>query len=271
MKIKVPNVFVFFKEGLIKTVMRAFIFLWCTNVFCISTNSTFAQVNVIIEKNQTVTIFQVFKIIKQQTDLNFIYPRKVFKDIPDVELKKGTIAVSKLLGQCLSANNLDFEVTEDNTILIKEKAVVVYKEVQQKTITGKITDASGQPIPGVNIIEKGTTNGVQSDFDGKFSLKLKSEKAILVLSYMGFKTKEISVSGQTNLTIKLEEDSAKLEEVVVVGYGSVKKKDLTGAIVSVGAEKLEGRSNSNVLQSLAGQATGVQITQSQGAPDLLLL
>ena len=268
MEIKVRNVFVLVRERLIKTAMRAFIFLWCTNVFCLNVSKTFAQANVTIEKDQSVTIYQVFKIIKQQTDLNFVYPRKVFKDIPDIELKKGTIAVTKLLGQCLSKNNLNFELTDDNTILIKEKAVVVINEVQQKTINGKITDASGQPIPGVNIVEKGTTNGVQTDFDGKFSLKLKSDKAILVVSFIGFTTKEISVGGQTNLTIKLEEDSAKLEEVVVVGYGSVKKKDLTGAIVSVGAEKLEGRSNSNVLQSLAGQATGVQITQSQGAPGL---
>ncbi|RVT78643.1 TonB-dependent receptor [Flavobacterium sufflavum] len=268
MEIKVRNAFIPVRERLIKTAMRAFIFLWCTNVFCLNVGKTFAQANVTIEKDQSVTIFQVFKIIKQQTDLNFVYPRKVFKDIPDVELKKGTIAVTKLLGQCLSKNNLNFELTDDNTILIKEKAVVVNKAVQQKTISGKITDGSGQPIPGANIVEKGTTNGVQSDFDGKFSLSVKSEKAILVVSYIGFTTKEIPLNGQSNLVIKLQEDSAKLEEVVVVGYGSVKKKDLTGAVVSVGAEKLEGRSNTNVLQSLAGQATGVQITQSQGAPGL---
>ena len=189
MEIKVRNVFVLVRERLIKTAMRAFIFLWCTNVFCLNVSKTFAQANVTIEKDQSVTIYQVFKIIKQQTDLNFVYPRKVFKDIPDIELKKGTIAVTKLLGQCLSKNNLNFELTDDNTILIKEKAVVVINEVQQKTINGKITDASGQPIPGVNIVEKGTTNGVQTDFDGKFSLKLKSDKAILVVSFIGFTTK----------------------------------------------------------------------------------
>ncbi|SHF87014.1 TonB-linked outer membrane protein, SusC/RagA family [Flavobacterium fluvii] len=139
---------------------------------------------------------------------------------------------------------------------------------QLSGINGKITDGTGQPLPGVNVIEKGTTNGVQSDFDGKFSLKVSSKKAILVVSYIGFQIKEVSVNGQVNLSIKLEEDSAKLDEVVVVGYGSVKKKDLTGSVVSIGAAKLEGRSNTNVLQSLGGQAAGVQITQSQGAPGL---
>lgn len=268
MKIKELNVFAFVRERLIKTVMRAFIFLWCTNVFCLGADKAFAQVNVVIEKNQSATVYQVFKIIKEQTDFNFVYPRKVFKDIPDVELKKGTITISKLLGQCLSSNNLDFELTEDNTILIREKAVIVRKEVQQQTIKGKITDASGQPVPGVNIVEKGTTNGVQSDFDGNFSLNVKSDNATLVVTYIGFKTKEVLLNGQTNVSIKIEEDSAKLDEVVVVGYGSVKKKDLTGSVVSIGSDKLEGRSNSNVLQSLAGQATGVQITQSQGAPGL---
>lgn len=139
---------------------------------------------------------------------------------------------------------------------------------QQPGIKGKITDSSGQPVPGVNVIEKGTTNGVQSDFDGNFSLKVKSEKAILVVSYIGFKIKEVSVNGLANLSIKLEEDSATLDEVVVVGYGSVKKKDLTGSVVSISAAKLEGRSNTNALQSLGGQAAGVQIIQSQGAPGL---
>ncbi|WP_144215089.1 SusC/RagA family TonB-linked outer membrane protein [Flavobacterium anhuiense] len=139
---------------------------------------------------------------------------------------------------------------------------------QQKEIKGKITDGFGLPVPGVNIIEKGTTNGVQSDLDGQFSLKVKNEKAVLVVTYVGFKTKEVLVNGQTNISIKLEEDSAKLDEVVVVGYGSVKKKDLTGSVISVGADKLEGRSNVNALQSLGGQASGVQIIQSQGAPGL---
>lgn len=139
---------------------------------------------------------------------------------------------------------------------------------QSLGIKGKITDSSGLPLPGVNVIEKGTTNGVQSDMDGNFSLKVKSEKAILVVSYIGFQTREIPLNGQANLLIKIQEDSAKLDEVVVVGYGSVKKKDLTGSVVSVGADKLEGRSNMNVLQSLGGQASGVQIVQSQGAPGL---
>lgn len=139
---------------------------------------------------------------------------------------------------------------------------------QQKEIKGKITDGFGLPVPGVNIVEKGTTNGVQSDLDGKFSLKVKNEKAVLVVTFVGFKTKEVLIDGQTTISIKLEEDSAKLDEVVVVGYGSVKKKDLTGSVVSVGADKLEGRSNVNALQSLGGQASGVQIIQSQGAPGL---
>lgn len=139
---------------------------------------------------------------------------------------------------------------------------------QLAVIQGKITDNSGQPIPGVNIVEKGTTNGTQTDFDGNFSLKVKNEKATLVASYVGFKNKEIAANGSAKLNIKLEEEPSSLEEVVVVGYGSVKKKDLTGSVVSVGAGKLAGRSNTNALQSLGGQASGVQIIQSQGAPGM---
>ncbi|RVT79573.1 TonB-dependent receptor [Flavobacterium sufflavum] len=133
---------------------------------------------------------------------------------------------------------------------------------QTKTITGTIKDNTGMPIPGANVLIKNTTNGVQTDFDGKFAIKAKPED-ILVASFIGMKTMEIKVGNQTSINFKLEEEGAKLEEVVVVGYGTRKKKDLTGSIVSVGAEQIASRPVQNAVQAMQGKAAGVDIGSNE--------
>ncbi|HTG65116.1 MAG TPA: TonB-dependent receptor [Flavobacterium sp.] len=133
---------------------------------------------------------------------------------------------------------------------------------QTNTITGTVKDNTGMPIPGANVLIKNTTNGVQTDFDGKFAIKAKPED-IIVASFIGMKSFEIKVGSQTNINIKLEEEGAKLEEVVVVGYGTRKKKDLTGSIVSVGAEEIASRPVQNAVQAMQGKAAGVDIGSNE--------
>ncbi len=137
---------------------------------------------------------------------------------------------------------------------------------QTWTVTGTILDNTGQPLPGANIIEKGTSNGTQTDFDGNFSLDVSSENATLLISYVGFSSKEVSLNGKTNLNITLQEDIASLDEVVLIGYGTQKKALVTGAIVQLKGEELAKRNVSNALQALQGQTPGVQITSTSGQP-----
>lgn len=134
---------------------------------------------------------------------------------------------------------------------------------QGTTVSGLVSEA-GAPLPGVNIVEKGTTNGTQTDFDGKFNLTLSTDNANLVISYIGFETKNVPVNGETQFNITLNEDTQSLDEVVVVGYGSVKKSDLTGAIASVSAESLTERNFTNPLESVQGNVAGVQISNNTG-------
>jgi len=147
-----------------------------------------------------------------------------------------------------------------------ETEIKTSKNSQQHNITGTITDPNGQPLPGANIIEKGTSNGAQTDFDGHFSLNLSSKNATLIISYLGFTSKEVNLNNQTNITIVLEEDIAGLDEVVVVGYGTAKRKDITGSVSSI---KLEDSpvtlaANTSVLQSIRGATPGINIgTQNQ--------
>ncbi|MDY7395008.1 TonB-dependent receptor [Aureibaculum sp. 2210JD6-5] len=136
----------------------------------------------------------------------------------------------------------------------------------QNEVKGTVNDASGQPLPGANILEKGTKNGTQTDFDGKFSLNVTNGDAILVISYLGFLTQEVNVNNQTSFTITLQEDAAKLDEVVVVGYGTQKKVNLTGAVSSVSVKDIENRPAPNVSSLLAGQVSGLSVIQQSGRP-----
>ncbi|MDP5201361.1 TonB-dependent receptor [Flavobacterium sp. DG2-3] len=135
---------------------------------------------------------------------------------------------------------------------------------QSTTIEGKITDATGMSLPGVNINEKGTKNGTSTDFEGSFKINVSNSKAILIISYLGFQTQEVSVAGKTKINVSLAEQSNALTEVVVVGYGSVKKTDLTGSVSTISAATITERNTISPLEAIQGSTPGVQISSSTG-------
>jgi len=138
----------------------------------------------------------------------------------------------------------------------------------QQSVSGIVTNGNGQSLPGANVIEKGTTNGVQTNFDGGFSLSVANENATLVVSYLGFLTKEVALNGQTQISVSLQEETTSLDDVVVVAYGTTKKRDVTGSIATVKANDLQtsGMSGGSVLQGLQGKASGLNITSTGGLP-----
>src|SRR5680860_613699 len=142
----------------------------------------------------------------------------------------------------------------------------IIMQAQDKTITGTVTDAQGIPLAGASVLEKGTTNGTQSDFDGNFSIGVSGSNALLVFSYIGFATQKIPVDGQESISVVLEESAAGLDEVVVIGYGEVRKKDLTGSVSQVGGDELANLPAARVDQTLQGRASGVQVSQISGEP-----
>ena len=135
---------------------------------------------------------------------------------------------------------------------------------QTSVVEGKITDAAGLSLPGVNIQEKGTKNGTSTDFEGSFRINVSNSRAILVISYLGFKTQEISVAGKTKINVNLAEESNSLNEVVVVGYGTAKKTDVTGAVNTLSAAKITERNVTNPMEAIQGGIAGVQVTSNSG-------
>ncbi|MBF4516715.1 TonB-dependent receptor [Flavobacterium sp. ANB] len=135
---------------------------------------------------------------------------------------------------------------------------------QSSVVEGKITDAAGLALPGVNIQEKGTKNGTSTDFEGSFKINVTNKNAILIVSYLGFQTKEVSIAGKTKVNVSLSEETNTLTEVVVVGYGTAKKTDLTGAINTLNAAKITERNVTNPMEAIQGGIAGVQVTSNTG-------
>ena len=136
----------------------------------------------------------------------------------------------------------------------------------QKTVTGTVVDNLGEPIPGVNVVVKGTTNGAMTDIDGRFSIQRVDEDATLHVSFIGYAAQEVKVAGKTVFNIQLAEDSQLLEEVVAIGYGTAKKGSLTGAVAKVSSDKLAERPIADAATALQGQMAGVEVRSTSGQP-----
>ncbi len=251
------------------TIMKTFIFLFCTTVFSFTSEIAFSQKKVVINKDQIVSVDQVFKIIKLQTDYKFIYPKKLFKNSQKIQLKKGEILVTELLQLSLSNNNLNFELVDDNTIVIKSKPFIsrsnTSNSINQQTISGIVSDKNG-PLPGVTVLIKGRSTGTLTDENGRYSIEA-DPSDVLVFSYMGYKMVEMAVANQTVINVQLEEDTTQLREVVVnAGYYAVKDKERTGSISRITARDIETQPVTNVLATMQGRMAGVSITQTSGVP-----
>ncbi len=268
MKFKI-TIGLFSKEKwLLKFIMKTFVFLFCSVMFALTAENGFSQdADISISKDKVMSIKQVFKLINKQADYKFIYRHDLIKEIPDLSLNKGVIKVSVLLNKYLTPNGLSYSFTENSTVIVHKKSNDTQSTtLKQLKISGTVTGSDGLPLAGANIIEKETTNGTQSDFDGNFSLSIVDENTVLVISYLGFITKEVPVNGESFLDIKLQEDTAKLEEVVIVGYGTQSKRRVTGSISSVDVAKTEKSGFLSTDDVLQGRISGVQIASTSGNP-----
>ncbi|WP_373056658.1 SusC/RagA family TonB-linked outer membrane protein [Zunongwangia sp. H14] len=139
---------------------------------------------------------------------------------------------------------------------------------QNVEVSGTVTaEDNGGPLPGVTILEQGTSNGTVTNFDGEYAIEVSSEDAVLVFSYVGFQTVDINVNGRSRIDVALQTDQASLDEVVVVGYGTSRKSDLTGSVVSISGNELTEQAKSSVAETLTGRLAGVQVLSTEGSPD----
>lgn len=244
--------------------MRITTFLLLVCVFCSFAENTHSQNARVSITKSNAHLDDVLSEIESQTDYLFIYNNQV-----DVNRKVSVKVKSKPVSQVLDnlLKNTDITYTMEGThIVLTKNAVNAHPVLQQtKNVTGKVVDGNGEPVIGANVVVKGTTNGTITDLDGNFSVEADS-KAVLNVSYIGYLSKEVVVGNQNVLNIVLLEDTKTLDEVVVIGYGTQKKADLTGSVANVSTEKLNTQSNATIGQALQGKIAGVDIVSQGGAP-----
>lgn len=236
-------------------------------IFCLHAENTNSQNIRVTIKQTNAELEDVLNVIEKQTDYLFVYNKYVNVDRKvSVNLNKRPLAeVLKSLFE-----GTDIKYTIDGAYIIlsaqKESSDDTPSAISQqgRRITGVVKDESGEPVIGANIIEKGSSNGVISDVDGKFYISV-SANAVLQVSYIGYEMQEIPVGNQTTLQIIMKEDLLTLEDVVVIGYGVQRKKDVAGSISSLSTKDLSIQSAGNIQNLLQGRMSGVSVSSS-GVP-----
>ena len=220
-------------------------------------NAQISKLNFQIEKG---TVKDALETIEKLTGLSFMYDNNVFNVNRPISLTVENEPVEKVLDQLLSAENLKYE-RMNRYIVITPKDPNLIAQGRKGTVTGKVTNASGESLPGVTVIIKGSTSGTITDMNGNYSIGSVPDNEVLVFSFVGMKTMTIGVSGRSMINVVLEEETIGLEEVVAVGYGSMKKKDLTSSITSVTSDQLNKAISTNPILLLNGKVPGLNITK----------
>lgn len=237
------------------------LFLCIFQLFAASGNSQNATIQL---SSTQLSLGQFFDQIEKQTDYLVVFSNGEVDVDETIHVKKTSDKVSEYLKEAFKDKSMNVEF-ENNYIILSRNSLKTVVQQSAFQISGTVIDVQGEPIIGANVIEKGTTNGVITDIDGRFTLQLK-ENAIIQISYIGYISQEIAVKNQRTITVTLLEDFQALEEVVVIGYGVQKKSSVTGAISQVRTEDLENRTISNAQQALQGKTAGVQIISASSGP-----
>lgn len=245
-------------------VMRIGLFLLFVLVAQLHAESLYSQNTVINLKLENATVEQVIDKIEKETDFSFLFTDKSVDIDWKVSVDARNKNINELLETLFGDTNVQYRIV-DKQIILSNKKLLPANANQQKQVSGVVVDTNGDPVIGANIVEKGTTNGTISDLEGRFHLNV-APGTTLVITYIGYIPQEVKVDGRSSLTITLHEDSEVLDEVVVIGYGTMRKKDLTGAVTAVKGDELASRKTTQLSTALQGAIAGVTVTRDNNAP-----
>lgn len=245
--------------------MRLTIFMIALTAVQAIAIDNFAQSQKLGLRVENATIAEVLNQIEDESDYFFFYNNKSVSldKVVSLDLKDKTI--SQVLDILFKDTNVEYTIN-NRQIILSGKSILVTGVQQNRTVSGKVTDSSGLPLPGVSVVIKGTALGTVTDIDGNFTLNNVPADAGLVFSFVGMRSLQVPVSGRTQINASLEEETIGIEEVVAVGYGTQKKVNLTGAVEQVTSEVFENRSVSNVTQALQGVVPNLNISLADGKP-----
>ncbi len=236
------------------------------------TAESYSQVTRMDLRFKNTDLESVIWEIKKQTDFNFFYNSDDIQAVDEINLNMTEATVEEVLSQVLAKTGLTFEVVHKTVIIRKDDriasrpAALPVQQPQSREISGIITDTEGMPLPGVSVFIVGTTIGTVTKANGEFSLEVPINSRALQVSFVGMKTQEVLIGDRTRFALIMEEETVGIEEVVAIGYGGQKKRDISGSIASVKSENIENTPVKDVMSVLQGRAPGVQVVSNSGAP-----
>ena len=245
--------------------MRLIVFLFFVSLIHVSA-SVYSQKTKLNIRVENASLQQVFKVLQDQSEFDFFYKNEQIPADARVSIQYQNESIEVILDKILSGTGLTYHVLDkDIVISAKGAAKGEIKGQQPKSVSGKVTDSSGMPMPGVSVVVKGTTNGIITDANGNYSLSNVPENATLQFSFVGMKGQEVAVADKSTVNITLTEDAIGIEEVVAIGYGVTKKSDLTGSVVSIDSKSLERQTATNVTELLRSALPGLNVGTSTSA------
>lgn len=246
--------------------MKLFFLCLLTATLAMQANSAYAQKTKISIELSNATIKEAIEKIESKTEFTFFFNTKEVDLEHRLTLNYRDVAIIDLLPMIFGPIDTTFEIHDRKIFLKRKVKTTVVLPTTQLQIEGVVNDGKGMPLPGANIIEKGTTNGVVTDFDGKFAIQVSDANAVLMVSYIGFTTAEVNVGGETLLSITLTESAANLDEVVVMGYGTQSRRKVTSSVSKVDGEKLANIPINSIGDGLKGKVAGLRSYTTNNEP-----
>lgn len=254
-------------SGIIFLAMRITMFLILFSAFSSYAVNNYAQTKQLSVSFEQASLKKVFKEIERQSEFYFMYNDAQLDVKQQVSINASAADIYQILDKVLEGKDIDYKVI-DKQIVLKPKQAKVFPAItqQDRQVKGTVVNEDGVPLPGVNITIKGTNKGVTSDADGKFTIEIEDESVVLVFSFVGYQEKEVAVEENETINVTLEPKLEKLDEVVVIGYGSSSRKLLTSSVASVNSAQIEDAVASGIQEAIQGKSSGVQINRNSGTP-----
>ncbi|TKG95606.1 SusC/RagA family TonB-linked outer membrane protein [Puteibacter caeruleilacunae] len=249
-------------------IMRISLVLFILSIFQTFALDSFSQQQSVSLNMRESSLEDVLQELEKQTDFNFIYSANSVDLNRTVSISVKDKNVENVLKELFKGTSVKYVFYDNQVILTKAGATSVAASSQKKTISGVVKDEAGESMPGVSVVVKGTTIGITTDLDGKYSISLPADADILVFSFVGMKEQEIEVSGKSEINVTMEVDAIGLQEVVAIGYGTKSRTKLTNSIASVTTEDMQEIPASSPAELLAGRLAGVTVSRSTGTPGI---
>lgn len=229
---------------------------------------SYSQTATVSMKLSNSSVKNVLLTIEEQTEYYFLYSSKMIDTGRKVSIDLEKANISQVLDVVFKGTPVSYTIDGRQIVLSSDDQVINSNSAQQQKVNGTVTDAEGQPLPGVTVVVKGTTTGTVTDVDGNYNIPVPAGNQSLLFSFVGMKSVEVPIAGRNTINLKMEEETVGIDEVVAIAYGTARKKDLTGSISTIKGELISSQSVSTVTKALEGAVPGIQVSSVDGQPGL---